>query len=197
MSECVSVSTGIARLPIEVLASILKDVEYERAKTFICDPILRQRFFRSCKNFVRNFVVFKNYEHGRLSLHDIHVVYHRLQNTYYKFFWICTHADCFVNAENIIRSLLADGTFDPSINDNKAIRWACENGHAEVVKLLLADSRVDPSIDDNRVIKLAAEKGHAPKVSTRERSSRQILGEGGYASQWRTLRTITLKSSNA
>jgi hypothetical protein len=102
-----SLSTSIYDLPIEIVADILQDVEYEKAKVIVGDSILRQHFLHSCKNFVRNFVVFKN-EGERLSLHDIHVVYHRLQNTYYKFFWICTHADCFINAENIIMSLLTD-----------------------------------------------------------------------------------------
>jgi hypothetical protein len=50
---------------------------------------------------------------------------------------------------------LPNGLFDPSIENNYAIRWASENGYTEIVELLLNDSRVDPSAEDNQAIKLA------------------------------------------
>src|SRR5579871_2143184 len=41
-----------------------------------------------------------------------------------------------------VRFLLRDNRVDPSAQDNFAIRWSSDNGHAKVVKLLLEDSRV-------------------------------------------------------
>uniref|UniRef100_A0A6C0JWC8 Uncharacterized protein n=1 Tax=viral metagenome TaxID=1070528 RepID=A0A6C0JWC8_9ZZZZ len=58
----------------------------------------------------------------------------------------------------MIASLLLD--FDPSENNNYAIRVASYNGHVDVVKLLLADHRVDPSALDNQAIRAASQEGH-------------------------------------
>ena len=54
--------------------------------------------------------------------------------------------------------------FDPSINDDYAIRWASDKGHVGMVKLLLRDERVDPSADDNSSIELASKNGHTEVV---------------------------------
>jgi len=43
--------------------------------------------------------------------------------------------------------------FDPSIQNNKAIRWASQNGKHEVIKKLLEDPRVDPTIGYSKLIK--------------------------------------------
>jgi len=61
-----------------------------------------------------------------------------------------------------VKSLLL--VINPSRNDNKAIRYASSNGHAEVVKLLLADPRVDPSVYDNYSIRYASLNDHVEVV---------------------------------
>ncbi len=54
---------------------------------------------------------------------------------------------------HFINKLLAhDTTFDPSFQDNIAIRIARENGFVDIVNLLLKDKRVDPSDDNNFAI---------------------------------------------
>jgi hypothetical protein len=57
-------------------------------------------------------------------------------------------------------SLLKDPRIDPSINDNKAIRYACDYGQKEIVEILLQDHRVDPSTKHNEAIQWACEHGH-------------------------------------
>ncbi len=53
------------------------------------------------------------------------------------------------------------GALDPSVNDNAAIRWASENGHAEVVRLLLEDGRADPTTTgEDNPIRWASTNGH-------------------------------------
>lgn len=54
--------------------------------------------------------------------------------------------------------------FDPSADDNYAIKWAAERGNIAVVKLLLKDPRVGPSICDDEAIQLAAKNGHITVV---------------------------------
>jgi ankyrin repeat protein len=75
------------------------------------------------------------------------------------------------NIENIVKygfidelkTKVNDG-WNPSYDDNYAIRYAAEYGRVEMVKLLLADDRVDPSVNDNFAIQLAAENGHIEVV---------------------------------
>jgi len=52
--------------------------------------------------------------------------------------------------------------FDPSIHNNKAIRYSSEKGLVYSVKYLLLDSRVNPNAMNNEAIRLASEnvKGH-------------------------------------
>ena len=45
---------------------------------------------------------------------------------------------------NIIKHLLKHPDFDPSVNDNRAIRWASSNGHLEIVTHLL---KLDPDLN--------------------------------------------------
>jgi ankyrin repeat protein len=137
-----SVSTSIYDLPIEIVADILQDVEYEKAKVIVGDSILRQRFLHSCKNFMRNFVVFKNYNHTRLSLHDIYIAYNRLQDPNDKIFWICNHSDCFSDEEDVIRDLLSEPGVEPWAMDQFHILRACKNGDLKVVKRLLSTDRM-------------------------------------------------------
>ncbi len=60
----------------------------------------------------------------------------------------------------ISKILTQDITFDPSFEDNKAIRLASEKGFIEIVKLLLKDERVDPSAQNNYAIRRAIENGY-------------------------------------
>ena len=49
---------------------------------------------------------------------------------------------------------------DVSANNNYAIRYAAENGYADIVKLLLKDKRVDPAAGYNYAIRYAAANDH-------------------------------------
>ena len=60
--------------------------------------------------------------------------------------------------------ILSMDVFDPTADNNRAIRWASENGHVEVVKILLSDKRVDPTAGDNRAIQWASGNGHVEVV---------------------------------
>jgi ankyrin repeat protein len=55
----------------------------------------------------------------------------------------------------LFKLLLTDERFDPSVENQLSIRWACQKGHLDIVKLLLADKRVDPSAADNSSIRWA------------------------------------------
>ena len=63
----------------------------------------------------------------------------------------------------LVNTLLISKNIDPGYCNNCAIRYASENGHADVVELLLEDERVDP-IDDNYVIIIASTEGHTDVV---------------------------------
>jgi hypothetical protein len=54
--------------------------------------------------------------------------------------------------------------WDPSADDNRAIKWAASKGHIEIVKLLLADKRVDPSAEYNYAIIWASYNGYTEIV---------------------------------
>ena len=60
--------------------------------------------------------------------------------------------------------ILSMDVFDPTADDNAAIRVASANGHVEVVKILLSDKRVVPSADDNAAIRWASANGHVEVV---------------------------------
>jgi ankyrin repeat protein len=63
------------------------------------------------------------------------------------------------NKLDIVNFLLSDSRFDPSLDDDVAIKIASKNGNLDIVKLLLNDPRVDPSSDNNYLIKQAAKTG--------------------------------------
>jgi ankyrin repeat protein len=71
---------------------------------------------------------------------------------------------------NIVKMFLdeskTDIRIDPSLRNNYAFRWACENGHIEVVRMLLTDERVDPTDFNNYAIRLASCFGHTEVVRT-------------------------------
>jgi len=52
---------------------------------------------------------------------------------------------------------------DLAADDNLAIQWASENGHAAVVKLLL-EHGADLTVDDNYSLQMASYYGHAAVV---------------------------------
>lgn len=39
-----------------------------------------------------------------------------------------------------------------TVNDSRAIHWACENGAVEAVRYLLEDGRADPTSDENMAL---------------------------------------------
>jgi hypothetical protein len=53
---------------------------------------------------------------------------------------------------------------DISAYDNRAIKWASSQGHADIVHLLLSDPRVNPAASDNYALKLASYFGHVAVV---------------------------------
>lgn len=64
------------------------------------------------------------------------------------------------NQEDVVRSFVVDPTFDPSFNDNEAIRRASRlKGRTSIIKLLLYNSKVDPAARDNEAIREAAANG--------------------------------------
>lgn len=56
-----------------------------------------------------------------------------------------------------VARLLAEGTVDPSADDNDAICTAARYGYTAVLQHLLTDPRVDPSTDDNYPIRVAVD----------------------------------------
>mmetsp|Transcript_1513 Transcript_1513/g.1930 ORF Transcript_1513/g.1930 Transcript_1513/m.1930 type:complete len:250 (+) Transcript_1513:191-940(+) len=62
------------------------------------------------------------------------------------------------------RILSDDARVDPSVNNNRAVRWASENGHIDFVRELMKDPRVDPSADNNDAIFLANFYSHVDVV---------------------------------
>ena len=63
----------------------------------------------------------------------------------------------------VVSELIKRG-FDPSYDDNWAIRAASEKGNIRMVNLLLEDDRVDPSANDNYAIRFASSGGHLQVV---------------------------------
>jgi hypothetical protein len=54
--------------------------------------------------------------------------------------------------------------FDPSLHNNKAIRWAAQYGKHCIVRKLLQDPRVDPSAESDYAIRWASANGHTETV---------------------------------
>ncbi len=63
----------------------------------------------------------------------------------------------------IVDELIHRG-YNPSTNNNLAIRLASENGHLPVVNRLLQDNRVNPTADNNYAIRWASLNGRLPVV---------------------------------
>ena len=61
---------------------------------------------------------------------------------------------------NFLLKPLGRNAFDPSINQNRAIVLATENGRTNIIRWLLQDSRVDPTVNHNAPLRIAAERGH-------------------------------------
>lgn len=56
----------------------------------------------------------------------------------------------------VVSYFLNQTDYDPSCNDNYAIRLASKHEYIEIVCLLLKDKRVDPAANDNHAIELAS-----------------------------------------
>eukprot|EP01118_Nematostelium_gracile_P003081 TRINITY_DN13513_c0_g1_i1.p1 TRINITY_DN13513_c0_g1~~TRINITY_DN13513_c0_g1_i1.p1 ORF type:complete len:208 (+),score=48.63 TRINITY_DN13513_c0_g1_i1:111-734(+) len=63
-----------------------------------------------------------------------------------------------------IDHLLQDTRVDPSANNNYAIKRACRSGHLKVVDRLLEDDRVNPNASENYALRWAAKNGHVQVV---------------------------------
>lgn len=68
------------------------------------------------------------------------------------------------NKFRALRILLEDPRFDPSIQDNVAIKEASRYGYLETMRVLLEDKRVDPSAEDNKAVISAYDHGHLDAV---------------------------------
>eukprot|EP01118_Nematostelium_gracile_P006465 TRINITY_DN2081_c0_g1_i2.p1 TRINITY_DN2081_c0_g1~~TRINITY_DN2081_c0_g1_i2.p1 ORF type:complete len:508 (+),score=97.70 TRINITY_DN2081_c0_g1_i2:86-1525(+) len=84
---------------------------------------------------------------------------------------ISERSDIIVTAVNlghsgVVETLVDDGRFDPSMNDNELIRTASRNGFRKIVKKLLEDPRVDPSSHDNEALLQACELGHKAVIES-------------------------------
>lgn len=66
--------------------------------------------------------------------------------------------------EKLIELFKFSESFNPSILDNEAIKYASENGYAEIVAILLKDKRVDPTAQLNCAIGVASEYGYLDVV---------------------------------
>jgi ankyrin repeat protein len=68
------------------------------------------------------------------------------------------------NKVQMIETLIHKHGFDPSFNDNAAIKFVSEKGVADVAAFLLSDPRVDPTVNENKPINLAIIKNHPDVV---------------------------------
>ena len=75
----------------------------------------------------------------------------------------------------LVKILLADKRFDPSMGDNFAIIDASRFGHPDLARLLLADKRVDPSAAENFAIIHASWRGHFENVKLLLADKRLII----------------------
>ena len=62
-------------------------------------------------------------------------------------------------------NILIETNFDPSADDNYAIRYTSGNGHLNVLNRLLKDDRVDPSANNNYAIRFATKYKHLNVVN--------------------------------
>ena len=68
-------------------------------------------------------------------------------------------------SKGMVHLLLEDGRFDPSVENNAALRAAIRNGYTDIVEALLGDPRVDPTeIVGYSALKDASEWGHTAIV---------------------------------
>jgi ankyrin repeat protein len=68
------------------------------------------------------------------------------------------------NKVQMIETLIHKHGFDPSFNDNAAIKFVSEKGVADVAAVLLSDPRVDPTVNGNNPIELAITHNHPDVV---------------------------------
>jgi hypothetical protein len=63
-------------------------------------------------------------------------------------------------SKNIIKYLLEEQNFDPSMNNNKLIKLATELGWIEIINIIVKDERVDVSVEQNEPLYLAISNYH-------------------------------------
>jgi surface antigen len=86
---------------------------------------------------------------------------------------------------DVVDCLLQYAMFDPSADDNYAVRLAARHGHIAVVERLLQDKRVDPSADDNYAVRRAAGYGHLAVVERLLQDVRvDPSDDNNYAVRW-------------
>jgi hypothetical protein len=87
---------------------------------------------------------------------------------------------------DVVDYLLRHATmFDPSADDNRAIRLAAANGHVAVVERLLQEKLVDPSAYNNDAVGLAAQNGHLAVVERLLQDERvDPSGDNNHAVRW-------------
>lgn len=73
---------------------------------------------------------------------------------------------------DVVDLLLQDSLFDPSVDNNYAIRKASTNEHTDIVKLLLQDPRVNPAAHENEAIRFSSLNGHVDVVDLLLQDSR-------------------------
>ncbi|KAJ3137629.1 hypothetical protein HK100_000604, partial [Physocladia obscura] len=73
---------------------------------------------------------------------------------------------------HLVIVLLRDDGVNPSYNESKSLRVACEKGHVEIVRYLLADGRADPRASDNDAIRAATQHGHEKILALLKEDSR-------------------------
>jgi ankyrin repeat protein len=78
---------------------------------------------------------------------------------------------------DVVDYLIRHAMFDPSADNNRAIRLAATNGSLAVVERLLQDKRVDPSAEDNYAVRWAAHNGHLAVVERLLRDARRSVGQ--------------------
>ena len=99
----------------------------------------------------------------------------------------------------VIEKKLKQG-FDPSIEDNKAIKKAVELSNERIIRLLLDDPRVSNTVNYDELIKIALEKHYNKSIATLigdiARKNKKLLQTGRRSSipEYKTIRKILTRN---
>jgi ankyrin repeat protein len=122
----------ISSAPVEMLKILSKD---SRIDTLLTDTnIIQSAISRKNVNFVKLLLINPNIKLSQQNIDNI--------------IW---YACQFKNTE-ILKLLLTDLRYDPSVDNNSAFIDAAKNGRTNVIKLLLEDKRVDPCANNGKAI---------------------------------------------